>query len=289
MTHHGLKPEIGQHLLINEQVMRQVVDTIPNGYMIFEIGAGPGLLTKHLVQKAKQVVAVEIDSNFEPNLSPLEQKSKNLQVIFSNALDVLRERDFKKLFSGKENLWIAGNIPYHITEPLMGRLIKLPIDGATFLIGAKFVNEISVSSDSEQFGKLTLLVNTFFKVEIIGFVNKSSFNPPPRTTSAIIKLVTKSKKELLSSLNLFVISELFLSADRGILVKNQLREAIIEYKEYQKKGEAKISGKPLMTKNEAREIINRLKIPYEILNKALEQLNNFEFRILSERLQNLQI
>ena len=68
MTQRGLKPEIGQHLLTDQEAMSWVVEAIPQGYVVLEIGAGPGLLTKHLTQKAEHVVAVEIDPAFQVEL-----------------------------------------------------------------------------------------------------------------------------------------------------------------------------------------------------------------------------
>jgi len=120
------------------------------------------------------------------------------------------------------------------------------------------------------------LVNTYFTFKILGYVKKESFNPPPRTTSAIIVLKTKPQNEMLSNPSNFIFRELFLSAGHGSLVRNKLREAIIKYKDNQNKSIGLNQHIQSMTKNEARKIVTRLELPEDILEKSFEQLSNNE-------------
>lgn len=288
MNKKELNKNIGQHLLVDQEVMDRVVEEIPRNLNVMEIGAGPGLLTRHLVERSKRVVAVEIDKSFEKDLSHLVERYDNLEIVYCNALDLLTVRRFRKFMSGqKSENWVAGNIPYHIIEPLMMSINRLPIRGATFLVGARFANEISAGTDSTNFGKLTLLVNTFFHVEVKSYVDKRSFDPPPRTTSAIVVLYAKSNEEILSNQNVYLVSELFLSSHRGTKLKNVLREAIIRYKQYMVIGKIESSNKFVITKNEARGILDTLDLPNTIWEKSVEQLNNEDFRTLAIKIQTL--
>jgi 16S rRNA (adenine1518-N6/adenine1519-N6)-dimethyltransferase len=283
------KKDIGQHFLINEAVMQEIVDLTPQNKTIIEIGAGSGLLTKHLVKTSRKVYAIEIDKSFSRSLSLLEKKTKNLVVLYQNALKLLNKNNFKKNFGKESNLWISGNIPYHITEPLIMRIVTLPVHGATLLTGARFANEITATQDSKDFGKLGILVNTFFKPKLKGYVEKQNFFPPPRTTSAIITLETKTKNDILNDQTAYLFKEIFLSSHRGTLIKNILRESIIRYKQYLLTGSNNKTRRFLITKNEAREIIKELHLPNEILDKSVEQLTNDEFKILFRELQKLHI
>jgi 16S rRNA (adenine1518-N6/adenine1519-N6)-dimethyltransferase len=285
-----LDKSIGQHLLIDQEAMSNVIESIPRNLNVMEIGAGSGLLTKHLVKRSRRVVAVEIDKGFEEDLKGLARRHKNLKVVYGNALDLLSPKLFKKLMPGHKNEnWIAGNIPYHITEPLMMKLIHLPIQGATFLIGIRFANKIIASFNSPDFGKLTLLVNTFFLPEIRDYVNRKNFDPPPRTTSAVVVLTTKSDQEILSSQDNYLLSNLFLSSGRGIKLKNVLREAIIRYVQYTITGTTEISNKPIVTKNDARKKIEDLGFSDLTLNKSIEQLSNPEFKQLVQKIHQLHL
>ncbi len=282
-----LKTDIGQHFLIDENVMDKMLETIPISDVIIEIGAGSGLLTQYLIQKANKVIAIEIDEKFKNKLEAIG--NSNFEVVIGNALELLRSNNFKKITNNKKNVWVVGNIPYHITEPLMMSLVNLPISGATFLTGARFANTITPRIDNESLSKLTLLTNTFFNIEVIDFVDKSSFEPQPRTTSAIIHLKKKNEQEILENEQIYLFSKIFLSAQKGTLIKNIFIEAIISFNEYKKIGETKQNKKPLMTKNQAREKIFSLKIPETILNKSVEQLNNEEFKLLSDKLNKFRV
>ena len=120
------KTEIGQHFLTNNKVLELVVKQIPLKSKVLEIGAGPGQLTEKLAESVKCVEAVEIDRQFLPLLEAIKKKQSQVNIIIGDALDL----DFKKY----ADFWIAGNLPYHITEPLLAKIINLPIKGAVFLV-----------------------------------------------------------------------------------------------------------------------------------------------------------
>lgn len=283
------KTNIGQHLLINEKVTQNIVNSIPQNKTIIEIGAGSGLLTKHLVKKSKKVYAIEIDRKFTKHLSSLEKKHKNLRVFYQNALKLLNKNNFNKYFGKERDLWISGNIPYHITEPIIARIIKLPIQGATLLTGARFANEIIASPDSKDFGKLSILVDTFFKPEVKCYVDKRNFFPSPKKTSALVVLKSKTKSEVVNDKTSYLFKEIFFSSGRNTLLKNILREAVIRYKQFLVLGNINKTYSFIMTKNEARKIISELNLPQAVLEKPVEQLTNEEFKTLSEKLNNLYI
>jgi 16S rRNA (adenine1518-N6/adenine1519-N6)-dimethyltransferase len=311
-----LDTNIGQHLLVDSEVIRKMIEFIPAGARVIEIGAGPGQITEAVLEKNTLVVAIEIDRRFAPFLDSLKQGSGGrLEVIYGNALN----QNWRRLTDTREEekVWLIGSLPYHITEPLMATITELPIAGAVFLTGARFSSEIEAfRRSSSSFGKLTLLVNTFFRVEVVSEVDKVCFYPKPRTNSKIIFLVPRDDSEYLENETLFIFRQLFLGSSRSPLVKNALKEALIEYEEIrvrQRRGKKEgnrflrrqirrelkmiVAGvselinapkdkrKPLMTQNEARRIIEDLKLPEYILNKPLEQLNNQELRILFDRLR----
>lgn len=259
------KTEIGQHFLINKKVLEFITKQIPVGSKVLEIGAGPGQLTEKLAGRAKHVDAIEIDKQFYPILKKLEKQHKNVHIIIKNALDL----DFKQY----ANFWIVGNLPYHITEPLIAKIINMPIKSAVFLVGRSFGQEAMALIDNmEYFGKLSLVVYAFFKPKILVTVNKEDFDPKPRTASLLILLKPRAKAEY-KNRNLFLLRWLILGAKKSPLIKNSLRECLIGYQS--------------MTKNQARDLISNLKLPNSLLEKSFEQLNNSEYLLLYKSLQKL--
>lgn len=264
-----LKPEIGQHLLVNEVVISQLVEAIPQYASVIEIGAGPGQITQKLAQRHSPVTAVEIDRQFRPHLEELRSQYANLILIFG---DVLRIK-LDELIKGQGEVWLAGNLPHHITEPLFMQIASLPIEGAVFLIGARFGREIqAISPGSSGFGKLTLLVNTFFSPEILQKVPKKDFYPASRTDSIIVRLARRDEEEYLRHKTRYILRELFLTARRSTLTKNALMNALIKFEQGRRSQK--------MTKNDARREISSLNLPELLLNKPVEQLNNAELEKL---------
>jgi 16S rRNA A1518/A1519 N6-dimethyltransferase RsmA/KsgA/DIM1 with predicted DNA glycosylase/AP lyase activity len=183
-----------------------------------------------------------------------------MKIIIGNALKV----DFED-WTGE---WIVGNIPYHITEPLFNKLIKTKIEGSVFLVGDAFAKEINEKEDSEKYGKLSMMIETFFKTSILKWIGKDNFEPAPKTESAIIKLIPRNEGDFKNK-KLFLKKHLFMTAKSSGKLKSKLREGLIRFE----------GGK--MTKNEARSIIDKMGIPEEILEKPFEQLSNKWYRELN--------
>ncbi|MBU1457243.1 hypothetical protein KJ845_00860, partial [Patescibacteria group bacterium] len=95
----------------------------------------------------------------------------------------------------------------------------------------------------------------------------------PKTNSVIIKLIPKKENELYANRHSFIFNQLFLSSTQGMLIKNCLRESFIRY------------SSEKITRNQARNMINEMKIGIDTLNKSFDQLNNNELRTLSRALR----
>jgi len=266
----NLDPNLGQHLLVDEGVINEIVNLLPPSQLIIEIGAGCGQLTKELLKNRHRIIAIEIDKKFQPFLEKIRRKHpKKLKIIWEDALKI----DWKKLTS-TQNFWLTGSLPYHIIEPLIGKLIFVQFKGAIFLVGLKFALETQLNEENPFFGKQTLLVQSFFNPEIIKKIPKTSFWPQPKTNSAILKLLPKTKADYSKNPVFKILKELFSSAPRNPLIKNSLREVLI------RQNFAK-------TKNEARKIIEDLNLSPDLLEKTFKQLNNSQLKSLYFSLSSL--
>ena len=132
-------------------------------------------------------------------------------------------------------------------------------------------NRFALSIYNKEITKLSLLVNSFFYVEYIESIDKSSFNPEPRVTSAMIKLTHKNRNVLLTDKKMFIFREMFFNRKRKL--KNNLIESLIEY--------YKLNDK-VLTKKESKKIVNTFGISDNILDKEMEQLSNLEYNIIYE-------
>ncbi|MBI2666606.1 hypothetical protein HYX13_03265 [Candidatus Woesearchaeota archaeon] len=240
---HHLSPDLllHQNFCVDEDVLAAMVDTGEVGKedVILEIGAGTGLLTAKLAEKAKKVIAAEKDEKLKPLL---QKMPKNVEIIFSDALKVLPKiKEFNKIIVNK----IIANIPYQLAEPLLRFLCTAQqVERTVLMVPRKF----AVHAAEHPF------FSAFFNFKVIADVPREAFYPQPKVVSAIL-LITP-KKEVNGSA--FLLRQLFLQRDKKL--KNALREGLIAVAEWQ--------GKKL-SKKEATQKIDQLGLSEEVLEELV--------------------
>lgn len=200
--------ERGQNFLIDKEIYDRIVEiaNLSKTDIAFEVGAGLGVLTKLLCEKAGKVFAVEIDKKIFDYLTVIKEREKldNLELLNRNILD-FKIAEFIKLFaqgrfsdvfeSAKREplstkLKIVANLPYNITSIFLRKflffLAEQKIDEMVLMV-QKEVAERIVSKP----GKMSLLsvsVQFYGNAQILAYADKSHFWPQPKVDSAIIKL-----------------------------------------------------------------------------------------------------
>ncbi|MDP3710196.1 MAG: 16S rRNA (adenine(1518)-N(6)/adenine(1519)-N(6))-dimethyltransferase RsmA [bacterium] len=190
--------------------------------VVLEVGAGTGILTKELAQKAKKVIAVEKDKNLIVQyLRPLAQKHKNLEIIEGDFL-----KNFSKIYSAynlqPNSFKLVSNIPYYLTSRLIRVLLEQePRPQAIVLTIQKEVAE-RVCAKPPHMNLLAISVQVFGKPEIIKKVPADCFWPKPKVDSAIIKISQISDdffvKNEISSDEFFKIVKIAFSSKRKMLI-----------------------------------------------------------------------
>lgn len=162
--------------------------------MVLEIGPGIGTMTQYLAESAKQVVAVEIDTNLIPILSETLAGYDNVTVINQDILKV----DIKKLaeeYNGGRPIKVVANLPYYITTPIIMGLFEssVPIDNITVMVQKEVADRMQVGPGSKDYGALSLAVQYYAEPYIVANVPPNCFIPRPNVGSAVIRL-TRHKK-----------------------------------------------------------------------------------------------
>lgn len=315
--------ELGQHFLIDDEAINLLAKAVNPGSTVIEIGPGVGQLTDALAENSGKLVAIEIDRRYEPILNEVIEEHPNVSVIFADAL-AIRFEDFlpkRKKEVTEEAVQIVASLPYHITEPFLHKLICLPLESITLVVGQRLSRAVQAKSEGDpDFGQLTLLAQTFFDIEVLAELDKHKFYPIPRTDSAVIRFIPKEEGEFRGDRRNFLLKRLFITAQRSPLVKNALKEGLIEFaqvsqigtrskREHNKRMRNSIKNElkqatleynhtghleehqsdnyssGQLTQNQARGIIAEMGIPQQILDKPFEQLNNNELEVLSKLLR----
>ncbi len=185
----GVSPrkKMGQNFMIQEENLEAVAGAlhIKEGDVVVEIGPGLGFLTRDLLKRQARVVAVEKDPAFVKYLKDLF-KDQSLQVIESDILKV----DLKKDLHFKDPIKVIGNIPYHITSPLLEWLIvqKSIISEAILTLQWEVASRLTAKPGSKAWGALSIFVQVYARVELVKKIHKSHFYPAPNVDSAVVKL-----------------------------------------------------------------------------------------------------
>lgn len=180
-----LDTDLGQHVLIDEDVLQDIIAVadLQSSDHVVEIGPGIGILTRELLKHAAKVTAIEIDARLIPLLKEFARKPNanghELIVIEGNALhEPMPTTPYK----------VVANIPYHITSPLLAHLLlgsAVRPMSVTLLIQREVAENIcSTQSDS----LLTILVRLYGKPSFIRCVSQRAFLPPPKVESAVLHI-----------------------------------------------------------------------------------------------------
>lgn len=300
---------IGQNFLIDNNCLTTIASFVSNGSTVIEIGSGPGNLTTLLAQRAEKVIGFEIDKQFQPLLDDVQAKYKNVEIVYTDAVRTI-EKYIGNNSSSDSNIQVIANIPFHITEPLLTKLIGLNISDITLLLGNNVVREIQESPNSWGFGKLSLLAQTFYDINIVTNVPKNSFYPQPRTNASVVTFFPKNKREINNSRSNSIFAKLFKNANRSGLIVNEIKQALVESgsdygtldkHEFHRRDRANVrrqlknmrdsgnfdfhknkgKNKMVLSQSHALELISKMGLSESVLNKPFFRLDNQEIRELT--------
>lgn len=186
------KKSLGQHFLNDKNISRKIVDSLTFSGSVLEIGPGKGVLTNYLLEKySDQLKVVEIDSESVEYLKE-NSKLKPEQLIFGDVLSL----NISNLFPG--NYAVIGNFPYNIGSQIFFKVLenRNQIDEVVCMVQREVAQRIAEKPGSRVYGILSVLLQTYYKIEYLFTVNETVFSPPPNVKSAVIRLTRNSRKEL---------------------------------------------------------------------------------------------
>lgn len=297
-----LNENLGQHLLVDQEALSFIAGQVINGANVVEIGTGPGNLTALLAQRANKVIGIELDRKFEEVLADVTAENKNVEIVFSDALKFHFDR---VVGMGLFREWqIFGNIPYHISEPLLTKIIGLPVEDIILTVGDNLGYLIQLDNPhNDSFSRLSFLAQTFFDTHSLRSLDKSCFYPQPRTESEVVRLMPKSKEEYANP-RLKIQRQLFLSESRNSTVEKVLEDImilaseqadIIRSKEESSRHSRRTlkqdlrmmltTGQSDTKRRYSSSPVDQLSLPESILSAPFVRLNNQQIQVLAIALQ----
>lgn len=187
------KKHLGQHFLTDQNIARNIVDSLSfEGYKkVLEVGPGMGVLTKFLLEKDSEIYVAEIDQESIVYLKKHYPKLEE-QHFVGDFLKI----NIPEVFN--EELAVIGNFPYNISSQILFKII----DNFQFVpeMSGMFQKEVAertaAKPRTKDYGILSVLVQAYYDVEYLFTVHENVFNPPPKVKSGVIRMTRNQKDGL---------------------------------------------------------------------------------------------
>jgi 16S rRNA (adenine1518-N6/adenine1519-N6)-dimethyltransferase len=195
IARHGLRAAraLGQNFLLDEQLLDRIA-RVPGdliGRRVYEVGPGPGGLTRALLRAGAEVVAVERDRRCLPALAEVAEASEGrLRVIEGDALEL---NEAAEVGPGTH---VAANLPYNVGTALLVRWLGGDAwppwwASLTLMFQLEVAERIVARPGTGAYGRLAVLAQWRSEARIAMKVHRSAFVPPPKVMSAVVHIVPK--------------------------------------------------------------------------------------------------
>jgi 16S rRNA (adenine1518-N6/adenine1519-N6)-dimethyltransferase len=198
IARHGLQATkaLGQNFILDRQLLARIA-AIPGGLEgsnVYEVGPGPGGLTRALLDAGASVIAVERDRRCMAALAELEADfPERLRVISGDALQVEERAE------AGDGAHIVANLPYNVGTALLLRWLEVPWppwwSSLTLMFQREVAERIVARAGTEQYGRLSVAAQWRTKPRIAMQVHRSAFVPPPKVASAVVHIVPGEQPE----------------------------------------------------------------------------------------------
>lgn len=193
IARHGLNASkaLGQNFILDRQLLARIA-AIPGpleDHMVYEVGPGPGGLTRALLEAGAKVVAVERDRRCIPALVELQSEyGDRLRLIEGDAMKVDERAE------AGDGAHVVANLPYNVGTALLLRWLDSDTwppwwASLTLMFQKEVAERIVAKAGDEAYGRLSVAAQWRASPRIAMTVNRSAFVPPPKVTSAVVHIL----------------------------------------------------------------------------------------------------
>ena len=199
IARHGLSASksLGQNFILDRQLLARIA-AIPGsleGQTAYEVGPGPGGLTRALLESGANVIAVERDRRCLPALAELQANyADRLRLIEADALKIDEQAE---VGTGAH---VVANLPYNVGTALLLRWLETDAwppwwASLTLMFQKEVAERIVAKPGTEAYGRLSIASQWRATPRILMTVNRSAFVPPPKVTSAVVHIAPAAAPE----------------------------------------------------------------------------------------------
>ncbi len=221
---YNIKParRFGQNFLIRKNIYNKIIKAadLTKKDIVLEVGPGFGFLTEKLSQKAKKVIAIELDKKLAKVLSTRIQELEidNIQIFNEDILKINPCNLFHNNLNFKYK--IVANLPYNITSFFLRKFLENNCRPELMVLMLQKEVAERIIARPPQMSLLTISIQFYTKPKIITRVTSSDFWPKPKVDSAIIKLITRNKLPNINQEDFFNFVRIGFKSKRKMLKNN---------------------------------------------------------------------
>jgi 16S rRNA (adenine1518-N6/adenine1519-N6)-dimethyltransferase len=189
---HQARKRFGQNFLVDAAVVESIVRAIApqKTENMVEIGPGLSALTAPLLECLERLSVIEIDRDLAQRLRD-RFSSERLNIIEGDALEI----DFAQF---GDKLRIVGNLPYNISSPLLFALVSCAehVVDQHFMLQREVVDRMVARAGESDYSRLSVMLQYRYRIQKLFDVSPEAFNPPPRVTSSIVRMIPLGAERL---------------------------------------------------------------------------------------------
>ena len=182
------RPKLGQHFLDSQRVVRQIVNLVPEGSAVVEIGPGHGALTAGLLRRSSGYLGMELDPWLAERLRGKFSEQKNFHLTEGDFLS----QELPAYLPA--SLVLVGNVPYYISAKIVQRACVEPrYSRAVLMFQREFAKRLTAEAGGSDYGSLSVYTQYHWQVRLAISVGRERFKPPPRVDSAVVEFIRREQ------------------------------------------------------------------------------------------------
>jgi 16S rRNA (adenine1518-N6/adenine1519-N6)-dimethyltransferase len=190
---HVARKRFGQNFLTDDHILNNIIDAIAprKGEVMVEIGPGLAAMTALLLKSLDHMHVVELDRDLVARL----EKAYPRERLTVHAGDALKF-DFGSIpVPAGQKLRVVGNLPYNISSPLLFHLAQYAqaVEDQHFMLQKEVVERMVAEPGSKAYGRLSVMLQWLYDMELLFVVPPTAFDPPPQVDSAIVRMIPRAQ------------------------------------------------------------------------------------------------
>ncbi|MFH0986111.1 MAG: 16S rRNA (adenine(1518)-N(6)/adenine(1519)-N(6))-dimethyltransferase RsmA [Candidatus Omnitrophota bacterium] len=190
-----IRGHLGQHLLMDPNTIRKIVDALDlqPGERVFEIGPGLGAVTREVLGRGFPLLAVETDKKFVEILTEelLPEYPGHFKLVQGDILKSDPSKIIQEWAGPATKVKVIGNLPYYISTPILFHLIDHAqvFSSAVMMLQKEVAARLTAKAGDEDYGRLSVTSSLYGETEFLFDVSPKCFLPPPEVTSRVVRFV----------------------------------------------------------------------------------------------------